>query len=62
MRKRGLTRKERREFEGLVRTYVELDAYDPQASDETAISSGPLPEPEPRQGRVWSPWRHRPKR
>lgn len=58
MRKRGeLTAKERRQFEGLVRTYFELDAYDPHGGGEATTPSPPGGSRRPH--RVWSRWRRR---
>jgi hypothetical protein len=42
MRKReALTRRERRQFDDLVKAYYELEAVDPHLSDEPAIRPEP---------------------
>jgi hypothetical protein len=58
MRKRGeLTARERRQFEGLVRTYFELDAYDPHraGADTSPRGAGGHGRPD----RLWARWRRR---
>jgi hypothetical protein len=56
MRRQGeLSAKERRRFEGLVRAFHELDAYDPHAPDQ-AIAL-PAPTSARRSDRLRSRWR-----
>lgn len=51
-----LTAKERRQFEDLIRTYFEYEAYDPHTGDAPRLPAGPPPRPA---GRLWSRWRWR---
>jgi hypothetical protein len=57
MRKRDeLTPKERRQFDGLVRTFFELDAYDPSTPSGPTMG-GSTPDDKKRSDRLRERWR-----